>query len=583
MSIQLHFGLPPSWNLRRVSRFVWLLIAISACLPALAQKRPESGPQLAAPGEQDPEAVTNAKPSPGNVTIDGRYVLTVYQQVGTYTPSDRAEKITERLLDLAKDRSIPPESVAVSSREAWDEITAGGKVLLAVTDEDARLAGRPRAELAANDAGNIRQELITYRSEHSWRALAFAILYVSLATALLVVAIWILRRAEFTERRRLSHWIEERKKIDRGRSAWQIGLTYFVSLAIGLGSMIRWLLVIVVFEVYITFVLSCFASTRAISRAITGYLISALTELGQSVLSYLPNLLVIAVVAVVASQIIRFISFIFAQIGNQEVSIRGFYPEWAEPTARLIRLMVLVLVLIVIFPYLPGSKSPAFQGISIFVGVLLSLGSSSAVANMISGVILTYMRSFSVGDWVMIGDTVGEVVERNLLVTRIVTTKQETITIPNATVMGGAVMNYSREAKNAGVIFHTTVTIGYDAPWRTVHQLLLDAAITTKFILKTPKPFVLQTALNDFYVSYELNAYTDTPTEMQFIYSELHENIQDAFNKAGVEICSPHFASLRDGNAITIPEQYRPAGYRAPVFRVDGSHKQKAQTMDKSS
>jgi small-conductance mechanosensitive channel len=231
-------------------------------------------------------------------------------------------------------------------------------------------------------------------------------------------------------------------------------------------------------------------------------------------------------------------------------------------------MMVLVLVIIVIFPYLPGSRSPAFQGISIFVGVLLSLGSSSAVANAVAGVILTYMRSFSVGDWVKIGDTVGEVQERNMLVTRILTPKQETITIPNATVMSGSVMNFTREAGNSGVIFHTTVTIGYDAPWKTVHQLLTDAAMATDGVLHNPAPFVLQTGLNDFYVSYELNAYTDVPARMQFIYSDLHQNIQDCFNEAGVEICSPHFASLRDGNTITTPEHYISRDYTAPEFRV---------------
>lgn len=188
------------------------------------------------------------------------------------------------------------------------------------------------------------------------------------------------------------------------------------------------------------------------------------------------------------------------------------------------------------------------------------------------------MRSFSVGDWVKIGDTIGEVQERSLLVTRILTPKQETITIPNANVMSGTVLNYTREAKNAGVIFHSTVTIGYDAPWRTVHQLLIHAAHATEHILHDPAPFVLQTQLNDFYVSYELNAYTDVPRKMQFIYSILHQNIQDRFNEAGMEICSPHFASLRDGNTIAIPEQYIPRNYTAPVFRVDGKGKETEET-----
>jgi small-conductance mechanosensitive channel len=259
---------------------------------------------------------------------------------------------------------------------------------------------------------------------------------------------------------------------------------------------------------------------------------------------------------------------VFAQIKKGELEIRGFYPDWADPTEKLIRMLVFVLALVVAFPYLPGATSPAFQGISIFLGLLLSLGSSSAVANALAGIILTYMRSFLVGDWVQIGDTMGEVAEKTLLVTRILTPKAEIITIPNATVMSGSVKNYSVQAKKSGVIFHTTVSIGYDAPWRTVHSLLVDAALATKDVLRQPSPFVLQNRLDDFYVFYELNAYTDAPSRMLDIYSDLHQNIQDKFNEAGVEICSPHFSSLRDGNSIAIPGQYIEAGYRAPGFRV---------------
>jgi small-conductance mechanosensitive channel len=282
---------------------------------------------------------------------------------------------------------------------------------------------------------------------------------------------------------------------------------------------------------------------------------------------YLPNLLVLAVIVLITNYAIRLLRLIFGEIGKGELKIGGFYPDWAEPTEKLVRMLVLVLALIVAFPYLPGAKSPAFQGISIFLGLLLSLGSSSAVANAIAGIILTYMRSFLVGDWVQIGDTTGEVTEKTLLVTRILTPKAEIITIPNATVMSGSVKNYSVEAKK-GVIFHTQVTIGYDAAWRRVHQLLVDAALSTEHVVRQPPPFVLQNALNDFYVVYELNAYTDVPRLMLNIYSELHQNIQDKFNEAGVEICSPHFSSLRDGNTIAIPEQYIPADYQAPAFRT---------------
>ena len=535
-------------------------------------------PQSAASGVTA-ESIEGETPVSGDVIIDGRKFVSVYEYVGTYTPQERAEKIAERIISVARDTHVPAESIGLEVRDAWTEISAGEKLIMAVTDADARMAGMPRKQLAIEDAGNIRQAILLYRQEHSWNATIRHILYTLLVTALLFPIGYLLRKLHIAIRRWLDKAIEARTTAKEKKTALHLSITYAITLILTLGRAIRWLLLIAIVEIYLTIVLSFYPASRPISKAVTGWILSALSTLGHSVVEFLPNLFVIAFILVIASLVIRFIRMIFEEIGKGNLTISGFYPEWAEPTVKLIRTAILVLVVIVIFPYLPGSKSPAFQGISIFVGVLLSLGSSSAVANAIAGIILTYMRSFSHGDWVQIGDTVGEVIERNMLVTRIVTPKQEIITIPNATVMNGSVMNYTRQAKHAGVIFHTTVTIGYDAPWKTVHQLLVDAALSTAHVLKTPAPFVLQSALNDFFVSYELNAYTDTPREMQFIYSELHQNIQDKFNEAGVEICSPHFSALRDGNSTTIPAKYIAGDYTAPHFRVAEATKDKEQAV----
>jgi small-conductance mechanosensitive channel len=569
------------WTTRQLLRPALFLIILCFRLPVLAQQ-PSQGPQQAAQTEEEPEIVAN-ETTGAAVIIDGRTILTVYQPIGTTTAVERAERIAKRITAVAEDAAIPPESVAVQAGNEWTEISAGSMVLMAVTDRDAKMAGKSRKQLASEAAGNVRQALVNYRRDHSWNTTLRAIIYTVVATAVLLALAWTFRKVRLACRSRFVMWVETRKKDTEGKkTALQIAVNYALSLAVAVGTVIRWLLLIALLQVYITVVLSFFPGSRYISYAINGWILTALAGLGQSALEYIPNLVVIAVVAAVASQVIRLISMVFAEIGKGNLAFPGFYPEWAAPTSRLIRMLVLVLVIIIIFPYLPGSKSPAFQGISIFVGVLLSLGSSSAVANAIAGIILTYMRSFSVGDWVKIGDTLGEVVEKNALVTRVITMKQEIITIPNATVMNGSVMNFTREAKTTGVIFHTTVTIGYDAPWKTVHKLLINAALATNHVLHTPAPFVLQTALNDFFVAYELNAYTDVPREMQFIYSDLHQNIQDKFNEAGLEICSPHFSALRDGNTIAIPEQYRPQGYTAPAFRVNGSQPEEQPTAAKS-
>lgn len=578
MASRFRTGLLPAGNRYSYGRQTLPLLILAAYLPVFAQQAPSITPPVPG-GEAQPEAAASQIPTPGDVIIDGEQILRVYQPVASMTPEQRAEKIAERIIAVARDAKIPAESVAMVTRDAWTEIVVGDRLLMGVTDIDAKLAGTTRKQLAYDDVASIRQAILNYRNDHNWKAFFRGLLYALLTTAALLPIGWIIRKLRITLRRRLENWIKARADVKEKKTALQITFIYLASTILAVGSVIRWLMLITVFEIYTTIVLSFFPATRSISHAITGWIFSALGSFGRSLVGYLPNLAVIAVIAVVAAQMSRMISVIFAEIGKGNLSIRGFYPEWAGSTAKLIRMLVLVLVLVVIFPYLPGSKSPAFRGISIFVGVLLSLGSSSAVANAIAGIILTYMRSFSVGDWVKIGDTVGEVEEKNMLVTRILTPKQETITIPNGAVMNGSVMNYTREAKNAGVIFHTTVTIGYDAPWKTVHKLLIDAALATEHIRRDPQPFVLQTQLNDFYVSYELNAYTDVPRNMQYIYSHLHENIQDRFNEAGVEICSPHFASLRDGNTIAIPARYVSRDYTAPSFRIEGLEKEANQTL----
>ncbi len=256
--------------------------------------------------------------------------------------------------------------------------------------------------------------------------------------------------------------------------------------------------------------------------------------------------------------------------------------EVAETSYLFVRLLIIAFVLVVAYPYIPGSESPAFKGVSIFMGVIFSLGSTSAIAGMTAGLSLVYMRSFREGDVVKIGGATGIVLQRKLMVTRLKSFKNEEISIPNATILTSQVVNYSQQAKGEGLILHTSVTIGYDAPWQTVHGLLIEAAKATSRILDEPHPFVLQTALNDFYVSYELNAYTDSPQFMPRIYSELHQNIQNKFNEGGVEILSPHYAQLRDGNATTIPESYLPEDHVPPSIRiVDTSARQRAEKARK--
>lgn len=290
----------------------------------------------------------------------------------------------------------------------------------------------------------------------------------------------------------------------------------------------------------------------------------------KGIVSYLPNLFYILVIVAVTRVALRAITFVFDQAHRGVISLEPWvHGDVARPTAQIIKAVIIVLALFFIAPLIPGTGSTAARGITVILGLMVSFGSSSTVGNLIAGIVLTYMRSFKIGERVKIGETTGDVIERTFLYIKIRTIKNEQVIVPSLLALNNTMINFSAETRRRGLILHTTVTIGYDAPWRKVHELLVHAAERTHEILKDPAPFVLQTALNDFYVSYQLNAYTDTPARMAQIYSDLHQNIQDTFNQGGVEIMSPHYAQLRDGNATTIPQEFRSAEVKPRRFVVE--------------
>ncbi|MCK8601067.1 mechanosensitive ion channel family protein [Desulfoferrobacter suflitae] len=330
----------------------------------------------------------------------------------------------------------------------------------------------------------------------------------------------------------------------------------------------RFALWVITLYVFIPIVLSFFPRTREIVRTYLSYIIAPFNTILQGFLSFIPNLFFLGLVGLATRYVLKFTRLFFCEMERGRIAFSGFHQEWVQPTHKLLRLLIIVLAVVVASPYLPGFGSPAFQGISIFFGVLLSLGSTAAIANIVAGVAITYMRPFKVGDRVKIADTMGDVIEKTLLITRVRTIKNVEVTIPNSMVLGSHMINYSALAGEAGLILHTAVTIGYDVPWRQVHELLLVAARATPEILREPPPFVLQTALNDYSVSYELNVYTATASNLLKILSELHQNMQDKFNEANIEIMSPSYSALRDGNQPTIPEDYLPKTTVSKGFRI---------------
>jgi small-conductance mechanosensitive channel len=338
----------------------------------------------------------------------------------------------------------------------------------------------------------------------------------------------------------------------------------------GLLRLARAALIIAALLVFLPLELRLLPWTHDYAPRFVAYLRAPFAGLWQGFVAQLPNLLAILIIGVIAWLVMRVARAIFAEVGRGAVRISGFDQTWAPFTYKLAVVLIWVCALIVAFPYVPGSESLAFKGVTIFFGALFSLSSTAVISNVVAGVILTYTSAFRIGDMIKIGDTIGVATARRLLATRLRTLKNEEVSIPNAVILSSYVTNYTALARSSGLILHTTVTLGYNAPWQKVHELLLKAARATPFVQANPAPFVLQTSLNDYHISYQINIYTDKPREMLNIYSELHRHIQDEFNAAGVEIMSPGYAALRDGNEITVPPPHRAKDYETPSFRVNG-------------
>ncbi|HUZ46973.1 MAG TPA: mechanosensitive ion channel family protein [Terriglobia bacterium] len=315
-----------------------------------------------------------------------------------------------------------------------------------------------------------------------------------------------------------------------------------------------------------------FPATQGYAQQVGLWLWNPIVAIALGMLGYLPNLFYIVIILVVTRFILRMINYVFRAAERGLISLEPWvHQDVARPTGLLVRIVVVVVALFFIAPLIPGTGSTAAKGISIVLGLMISFGSTSSVGNFVAGIVLMYMRPFQLGERVKIGETVGDVTARTFLYTKVLTIKNEDVMVPSLTALGSSIINYSSRAREQGLILHTSVTIGYDAPWRKVHGLLLGAAERTEQVAKDPKPFVLQTALDDFYVKYQINVYTNQASQMAQIYSELHQNIQDAFNEAQMEICSPHYQQLRDGNSTTIPAQYRGKDYEAPRFRIENA------------
>ena len=478
--------------------------------------------------------------------------------VGAFSTTQRAKLISQNINDLSDQGKVQYDSMMlIDALDGGVTIVWQDRVVKSITPADAALQGVSTRALADAQRLIIRNALVREHESRTTFSIAKDVAIFVLLLGLLLL-LWkginlIFYKLRFSLRAKLKAFVDQYSKGEHGRIFRLIGPRTQANFLLWLLNGLRIFALLFLLYLYLPFLFSQLEYTRGFGEQLLSYVTDPLKLLAKNAVAFIPQLLFILVFGYVGYQLIRLIGWLAIKVKTGQIKVEGFYPDWANPTANLVRALVVMFTLIIIFPYLPGSNSDAFKGVSVFVGLLLSLGGAAAIGNVISGVILTYMRPFTVGDRVKLNDTVGDVMSKNLLVTRIRTTKNEEITIPNAHLLSGGIINYSSLSNDPGLVLHTSVTIGYDVPWPQVHELLLSAASKVEVIELTPKPFILQKALQDWYVEYELNAYTKDSHAMPRTYSELHAEIQTAFRDANIEIMSPHYMAIRKGDDSTVP------------------------------
>jgi small-conductance mechanosensitive channel len=484
----------------------------------------------------------------------GDTLLMVYLKLGGTSPEQRAQNISERIERIYNDYFFHPDSIAVKPGEAGYELQYKGKeTILVVTESDGLWYNLSAEELAGKYADNIIASIKKERAENSvvnWLIRIAKIIAVLFGAFLLISAIKILFSF-------FSKWLFKRREkwfkgVYVGKTQILTGFTQ-AQIVFRAITLVKWILLVIAIYLLLPLLFSLIPGTDAITNTLLQWILDPVRNLFHSILSFLPNLFTIGIIYFFTSYLVKVLRYFMSQVETGQINLAGFHSDFSRPTFNILRFVLYAFMLVIIFPYLPGSGSPAFQGVSVFIGVLLSLGSSSAINNIIAGIVITYMRPFKIGDRIKIGDITGDVLEKTMLVIKLRTIKNEEITIPNSTILSGNTLNYSSLSKESGLIMNTTITIGYDVPWRKVHDLLIEAALHTDGVLKTPEPFVWQTSLNDYHISYQLNIYTNLPAKQSAIYAALHANIQDSFRDAGVEILSPAYNALRSGADSTIP------------------------------
>lgn len=474
------------------------------------------------------------------VVLDGKALFRV-RGISALPAKERAQRIRAQIIALARNPEIDASAGKVVQQADRIRLEIDGEYLAILLPADAAIEGAPLEVVAEVTMARVGQAIEQYREARSARSLLTStgiLLGITALAGLLFYAAnllfrWLTRLVERVVKRRIDRIERASHRVIDAAQLW----SWFGGLLRGL----RALTLVAIVLTWLNASLGLYPWTRPFATSIFRLILTPLEKMGMGFVESLPDLVFLVVLTVVVRFLLKATKTFFERVDRGWIRFENFDRDWAMPTYRIVRVLVIAFALVVAYPYIPGSESEAFKGVSIFLGVVFSIGSSSFIANMIAGYSLTYRGAFREGDRVKIGEHFGDVVDVRALSTRVRSLKNEEINIPNSEVLSSAVINYSTYQRERGIILHTDVGIGYDTPWRQVEAMLLMAASRTAGLETSPEPFVLQTAMGDFTVIYQLNAFSRDASGMMATYSALHANIQDVFNEYGVQIMSPNY------------------------------------------
>ena len=510
---------------------------------------------------------------PADLVIMNRRICTLRATKFGVTPEQRVEAIKARGREIVAQGG----ALKITSRPIAGGvlIEVDAKPLLAIFDEDvAGQTGETAESVAKSVKASLRTVVQEMRESRDIKALMPAIGWSLAATLLLGIAVWLLKRAYGWVAGRLSAFSMKRLgKLAPDWSEQVVGRHELIGLARLPVTLLAWIVGLLIVYQWLAFVLKQFPYTRPWGEALLQNLLNAIAEFGSEILGAVPGLLFVALIFVIARTIVRITNRFFSQVQAGRVQMNWLDETTARPTGKLLVAIIWLFAFVAAYPYIPGSGSEAFKGLGVFVGLMLSIGSSGIVNQAVSGLMLMYTRALRPGEFVQVGDTEGVVKAIGFLTTRIETIRREEISIPNALIASNVTRNFSRLASDTGLLVSTKVTIGYDTPWRQVQAMLAMAAERTPGVEPEPPPRVLQTALQDFYVEYTLLVSLHDPSRRAQLLNDLHANIQDVFNDYGVQITSPHYEGDPDQPKIVAAQ----ARYQAPASAPDGKETAQAE------